>query len=56
MSRFQRAATLVVVLALIACAVTALAGFDGHRSGPALALVLAIVVATGGFLLRKRAG
>ena len=54
--RAGRMVTAIVVLALIACTVTALAGFGDRSSGPALALVLAIVVAIGGVLLRRRPG
>jgi hypothetical protein len=39
---------------LAVCAVAALAGFGGQGAGPVAALVLSLIVAAGGFALRKR--
>ena len=42
-------------LTLLVCAVLALAGFGAAEPGPVAALLLSMVVAGGGFFLRKRA-
>ena len=41
-------------LALLICAVLALAGFGRAEPGPVAALLLSMVVAGGGFFLRRR--
>lgn len=41
---------------LLLCAVLALAGFGRSSPGPVAALLLSMVVAAGGFYLRKKPG
>ena len=51
----SRLATYAIGLTLLICAVLALAGFGADEPGPVAALLLSMVVAGGGFFLRKRA-
>jgi hypothetical protein len=50
----SRLAPYVIGVALAACAVLALVGFGGDEPGQVAALLLSMVVAAGGFFLRKR--